>query len=92
MRPLPEPPSPPHKPRQQRWPQLAGLAAYQSPILSRSLGQLASTLLPYFALIAAMYASLHVAIWLTFVLALPAELVKRTRYSSPFSLELAVNE
>lgn len=63
---------PRHKMPEQRRAQLASLAAYQFPILSRSLGQLASTVPPYFALIALMYTGLHVSIWLTFALAFPA--------------------
>ena len=65
---------PRHKMPEQRRAQLASLAAYQFPILSRSLGQLASTVPPYFALIALMYAGLSVSIWLTFALAFPGRL------------------
>jgi omega-6 fatty acid desaturase (delta-12 desaturase) len=68
----PEPRTPRHEPREQRRARRDSLAAYQSPILSRSLGQLASTVPPYFALIASMYAGLHLSIWLTFALAFPA--------------------
>jgi acyl-lipid omega-6 desaturase (Delta-12 desaturase) len=74
-----QPSTPRYKTREQRRAQLASLAAYQSPILSRSLGQLASTVPPYFALIASMYAGLHLSIWLTFALAFPtAGFVVRT--------------
>lgn len=48
------------------------LAAHQAPILSRSLGQIASTFLPFFGLIAAMYALLDVSAWISLALAVPA--------------------
>ncbi len=47
------------------------LARFQ-PVLRRSLGQVAATLLPYLALVVAMYFSLMVSIWLTLALAIPA--------------------
>lgn len=50
----------------------AVLAAHQAPILGRSLGQLASTFLPFFGLIAAMYLLRAVSPWLSLALALPA--------------------
>ena len=48
------------------------LAAHQAPMLGRSLGQLASTFLPFFGLIAAMYALRGVSVWITLALAIPA--------------------
>jgi acyl-lipid omega-6 desaturase (Delta-12 desaturase) len=48
------------------------LAAHQTPVLSRSLVQLATTFLPFFALIAAMYALRGVSLWLTMALTIPA--------------------
>lgn len=50
----------------------ARLAQFQSPTLGRSLGQIATTLLPYFALVACMYLTLKVSVWLTLALAVPA--------------------
>ena len=51
----------------------AVLAAYQAPLLGRGLGQLASTFLPFFGLIAAMYALWWlVSPWLSLALTLPA--------------------
>jgi acyl-lipid omega-6 desaturase (Delta-12 desaturase) len=51
----------------------AVLAAHQAPLLRRSLGQLASTFLPFFGLIAAMYALWwFVSPWLSLALTLPA--------------------
>jgi omega-6 fatty acid desaturase (delta-12 desaturase) len=48
------------------------LAAHQAPLLGRGLGQLASTFLPFFGLIAAMYLLRGVSVWLTLALVLPA--------------------
>jgi omega-6 fatty acid desaturase (delta-12 desaturase) len=48
------------------------LAAHQAPILGRSLGQLATTFLPFFGLIAAMYVLSGVSAWLTLALGIPA--------------------
>lgn len=48
------------------------LSAYQAPSLRRSAGQVVSTLLPYFAVVAGMYLGLRVSIWLTLALAVPA--------------------
>jgi omega-6 fatty acid desaturase (delta-12 desaturase) len=48
------------------------VAKYQQPSLSRSLGQMANTLIPYMALLAAMYASLTLSYWLVLALAVPA--------------------
>jgi omega-6 fatty acid desaturase (delta-12 desaturase) len=54
------------------------LAPYQAPLLGQSLGQIASTFLPFFAVIAAMYALRDVSLWLTLPLApLAAGLVVR---------------
>jgi len=50
----------------------AALMAHQGPVLRRSLGQIASTFLPFFALIAAMYALRDVSVWLTLALSVPA--------------------
>lgn len=48
------------------------LQDYQTPVLSRSLGQLATTFLPFFALIAAMYVLSGISAWLSLALAIPA--------------------
>lgn len=48
------------------------LLAHQSPLLARSIGQLASTFLPFFGLIAAMYALRDISPWLTLALTIPA--------------------
>jgi omega-6 fatty acid desaturase (delta-12 desaturase) len=48
------------------------LAAHQAPVLRRSLGQMATTFLPFFALIAAMYALIDISPWLSLALAVPA--------------------
>ncbi len=48
------------------------LAAHQAPQLRRSLGQMATTFLPFFALMAAMYLLRGVSVWLTLALILPA--------------------
>ena len=48
------------------------LAAHQAPVLGRSLLQMATTFLPFFALIAAMYALWGVSPWLSLLLSLPA--------------------
>jgi omega-6 fatty acid desaturase (delta-12 desaturase) len=50
----------------------AALAGHQAPVLGRSLGQMATTFLPFFGLIAAMYALLDVSPWLSLALAVPA--------------------
>jgi omega-6 fatty acid desaturase (delta-12 desaturase) len=47
------------------------LSAYQVPVLRRSLGQLATTFIPFFTAIAAMYALYPVSPWLSLALALP---------------------
>ncbi|MFH1278898.1 MAG: fatty acid desaturase [Candidatus Eisenbacteria bacterium] len=48
------------------------VADYVRPSLRRSLTQIADTILPYFALLVAMYFSLRVSYWITLALALPA--------------------
>ena len=48
------------------------LAAHQAPVAWRSLGQIATTFLPFFALIAAMDALLDVSPWLSRALSVPA--------------------
>lgn len=50
----------------------ARLSAFQAPRLGRSIGQLASTFPPYFALLVAMYALRLRAPWLALALAAPA--------------------
>jgi omega-6 fatty acid desaturase (delta-12 desaturase) len=45
---------------------------YQSPSVTRSLGQIANSFLPFFGLCAAMYASLGLSYWITLALAVPA--------------------
>jgi acyl-lipid omega-6 desaturase (Delta-12 desaturase) len=47
------------------------VARYQSPDVRRSIFQLCNTLLPFAALLTAMYFSLSVSYWLTLALALP---------------------
>ncbi len=46
--------------------------AHQAPVLSRSIGQLATTFPPFFALIAAMYALRETSVWISLALAIPA--------------------
>lgn len=53
-------------------PQLSLLRPYQAAVFGRSLWQLASTCGLYLACTALMYASLHVSVWLTLALAVPA--------------------
>jgi len=48
------------------------VAPYQHADLQHSLGQIANSLLPYLALWALMIFSLHISIWLSLVLAIPA--------------------
>ncbi len=50
----------------------ATLASHQAPVLGHSLGQMASTFLPFFGLIAAMYALVDISPWLSLALAIPA--------------------
>ena len=52
--------------------QLSLLRPYQAAMFSHSLWQFASTVGLYLACVAAMYASLHVSVWLTLALAVPA--------------------
>ena len=49
----------------------AMLRAYRAPAFSTALWQTASTFSLYIAFIAAMYAAVHVSVWLTLALALP---------------------
>ncbi|MBN9510784.1 MAG: fatty acid desaturase [Alphaproteobacteria bacterium] len=51
---------------------LGVLARYQMPTLRGSLGQIATTFLPFFALMAAMYVAAGHSAWAGFVLAVPA--------------------
>jgi omega-6 fatty acid desaturase (delta-12 desaturase) len=51
---------------------LAALAGHQAPQFARSLQQLATTFLPFFAVIAAMYVAASVSTWLCLALAVPA--------------------
>ena len=53
-------------------PRLALLRAYQGPVLATSLWQVLSTFGLYALCVALMYAALHVSVWLTLALALPA--------------------
>jgi acyl-lipid omega-6 desaturase (Delta-12 desaturase) len=48
------------------------LAEYQAPVLRRSLGQLATTFIPFFAIIAAMYMLRTISPWITLALTIPA--------------------
>jgi len=48
------------------------VAAFQKPSVALGIGQIASTLLPYFALVAAMYVAASFSTWLTLALAIPA--------------------
>ena len=50
----------------------AVLAAHQTPVLSRSLGQIATTFLPFFGVIAAMYGLGTISPWLSLLLTIPA--------------------
>ncbi len=50
----------------------AVMMAHQGPVLRRSLGQIASTFLPFFALIAAAYLLRGISVWLTLALTVPA--------------------
>lgn len=51
---------------------IAGLAQFQTPSLSLSLGQLITTMSLYLVLLTAMYVALQISIWITVALALPA--------------------
>ena len=51
---------------------LAALAPHQAPVLHRSLGQIASTFAPFFAVVAAMYLLRGISVWLTLALSVPA--------------------
>jgi len=48
------------------------VAKYERPSLARSLGQLANTVISYFALLVAMYYTLNISYWITLALAIPA--------------------
>jgi len=48
------------------------VARYERPSLGRSLGQIANTIIPYFALLYLMYLTLEVSYWITLGLAIPA--------------------
>jgi len=48
------------------------LRHYQTPVLSRSLWQIANTFLPFFAVCTAMYFTVHVSFWITAALAIVA--------------------
>jgi omega-6 fatty acid desaturase (delta-12 desaturase) len=50
----------------------ARLAPFQSPSVGLGLGQVASSVLPFLAIVAAMYATSGLSIWLTLALAIPA--------------------
>src|SRR5258708_35285486 len=50
---------------------VAGLASFQAPTRRRSIGQLTVTAAGYAGLVALMYTSLHVSLWLTLALAVP---------------------
>lgn len=51
---------------------LLKLRDYQAPLAGKAAWQVGSTFGLYLAVVAAMYASLHVSVWLTLALALPA--------------------
>lgn len=48
------------------------VANYETPSLARSLGQIANTIIPYFALLVAMYYTINISYWITLALAIPA--------------------
>jgi len=48
------------------------VAKYETPSRLRSLGQIANTIIPYFALLCVMYLALDVSYWITLGLAVPA--------------------
>ena len=48
------------------------MARYEQPVLARSLGDLATSVVPYLALTVAMYFCLEVSPWITLALAVPA--------------------
>jgi omega-6 fatty acid desaturase (delta-12 desaturase) len=50
----------------------ARLAPFQSPSVGLGLGQVASSILPFLAIVAAMYATSGISTWLTLALAIPA--------------------
>jgi omega-6 fatty acid desaturase (delta-12 desaturase) len=48
------------------------VSPFETPSLRRSLGQIASTLPPYFAILCAMYFSMRISYWITLAMAVPA--------------------
>jgi omega-6 fatty acid desaturase (delta-12 desaturase) len=52
------------------WKQI--VARYQTPDVRRSVGQILTSIVPYFALLALMYFSLSISYWLVLLLAIPA--------------------
>ena len=48
------------------------VAQYQNPDIRHSVGQILTSIVPYFALLTLMYFSLSVSYWLTLLLAIPA--------------------
>ena len=48
------------------------VAKYETPSPARSLGQIANSIIPYFALLCVMYLTLDVSYWITLGLAIPA--------------------
>jgi omega-6 fatty acid desaturase (delta-12 desaturase) len=48
------------------------VAKFEAPSLRRSLGQIATTHIPYFALLCVMYFTLDISYWITLALAIPA--------------------
>lgn len=69
------PPSATETPRAARPDLRAMLAPYTAPKLGKSLLQLATTFVPFFGLVAAMYALSHINPWLALTLAVPAGLL-----------------
>lgn len=63
-------PSTESKDGRQAWRKI--VAKYETPHLGRSLGQIASTMIPYFAIVCVMYLTLEVSYWITLALAFPA--------------------
>ncbi len=63
-------PSPESKDGRRYW--RGAVAKYEAPSLARSLGQIASTIIPYFALLCVMYLTLDVSYWITLGLVIPA--------------------
>ena len=61
------------------------VAQYQNPDVRHSVGQILTSLVPYFALLILMYFSLSVSYWLTLLLAIPAalRLISAYRHQPP---------